>query len=153
MQQYVTSGRAAIRTKTQSHLPTELRLLNGCSFKVLDLDQNLVCKGEIIEEEGKRSRMFKCKMEGSTEQLEVNQADLCTKLNLKANYTLTNHILLEMLGWFSIGQLSTRVGQLLPLVKPPLGSEPAPSDVRPGPVAAAEVGTAADTDAERSIVP
>lgn len=114
--EYITRGKAANRSKGASNIPPELVLLHGYSFTIYDPEHQPVCQGSIVEDEGKKSRMFRFKMEGVPEEPEpLCQADLCTKLNLKANYTLTQHIVLDCLG-LSISQLSARVGLLLPPV-------------------------------------
>lgn len=112
---YVSSGKAALRSKQSSNIPPDFRLLDGLSFKIVDLESKTVCQGVIREDEGQRSRMFKCKMTGSSEELTLCQADLCAKLGLKPTYTLTQNIILEVFE-LTLNQLSARVGRLLPTV-------------------------------------
>lgn len=112
---YIASGKAAVRSKQGSNIPPDFRLLDGWAFKILDLEQQVVCRGSICEEVGQRSRIFLCKMTGTDDELVLCQADLCSKLGLKPNYTLTQHIILENFQ-LSLSQLSARVGQLLPPV-------------------------------------
>lgn len=114
-QHYIASGKAATRSKYSSNIPPEFGLLNGCPFKVMDLENQVVCQGTIQEGDGKKSRLFQCTMRGDDEEFSVSQAMLCSKLGLKPNYTLTQNIILDNFQ-LSISQLSARVGEMLPAV-------------------------------------
>lgn len=115
--EYIASGRAETRNKYGSKILPHFKSLDGEEFHIWDLDRKTVCRGT-IREDG-RSRVFEYSMaaDNFTEVFTHGQPDLACRLGFKANYILTQNIILSNFK-SSMFQLSVRVGELLSPIIP-----------------------------------
>lgn len=115
VQHWSTTSGGSVQSRTPgSNIPPEMRHLDGIGFKVLDVRQQIVCRGR-IREEGQRVRWFVFTMTGSDEVFNLRQSEMCAKLSLPVSYPLNQNIIIDGCQ-LSLGQLSSRIGELLPPV-------------------------------------